>query len=308
MGFRSVTVEEPDTPKTEDARYVLVLFQSGPDSVPAHHGELHVGVVTEIRRQFEDQIQEPREAVTLDLWLESPGGDLHAAYKLAVLLRAYAHKVRAIIPDYAKSAATLLVLAADEIYMGPAAELGPLDAQIPVEGGPVQRISALDVARSLDHLSAFSLGLALNGGAEVLRSTRLGRTETLTAMLAFSASYMEPIIRQLEPTYIHFSSALLDASKAYAERLLEAREHADEILGQGVAEKLVEDFPTHGFVICRQEAKELGLPVKDLSEYDFSKYATGIHRAFEDQDVNVCRLISQDALDAMEGSGDGEED
>lgn len=77
---------------------------------------------------LEDGIAEPRENVELDLWLESPGGDAHAAYKLALLLRAHASRLRVVIPDYAKSAATLLTLAADEIYVAPVAELGPLDA------------------------------------------------------------------------------------------------------------------------------------------------------------------------------------
>ena len=103
----------------------------------------------------------------IDLWLESPGGDAHVSYKIALLLRSYTPKLRVIVPDYAKSAATLLSLAADEIYMARAAELGPLDAQIGYEKEGMT-ISALDRARSLEDLAGPSRsGLVAHHRAEV---------------------------------------------------------------------------------------------------------------------------------------------
>lgn len=98
------------------ARYTLVWFSM--DSMDS-------AKLVPVRRQIEDQIKEPQESVEIDLWLESPGGDVHVAYKLALMLRAAASKIRIIVPDYAKSAATLLALAGDEIYMAPGAELCP---------------------------------------------------------------------------------------------------------------------------------------------------------------------------------------
>ena len=82
---------------------------------------------------MEEEIESPKECTEIDVWLDSPGGKANAAYKIALLLRSRAAKLRVVVSDYAKSAATLLVLAADEIYMAGAAELGPLDAQIGYE-------------------------------------------------------------------------------------------------------------------------------------------------------------------------------
>ena len=55
---------------------------------------------------------------TVDLWLDSPGGSARDAYKIALLLRSIAGHIRVVIPDYAKSAATLLSLVADERLLG----------------------------------------------------------------------------------------------------------------------------------------------------------------------------------------------
>jgi hypothetical protein len=247
-----------------------------------------------LRRQLDNLVTQKRDVVQIDVWLESPGGDAHAAYKLALLLRSRARTLRVIVPDYAKSAATLLTLAADEIYMAPAAELGPLDAQIPREGGLISTISALDIARSVDDLVETAFDMALDRGAEVLQATRLTRVETLSLMLDFAAKFMEPIVRQLDPTLIHWSSTLLDASTAYADRLLKMRDSrlAPPAL-PNLSKALVGNYPTHGFVISRDEARTtLRLPVKDLEEYDLQQQACNLHQNFEDGTVNMVKVMT----------------
>lgn len=65
-----------------------------------------------------------------DLLLQSPGGDIDAAEKIVYMCRQIGGGFRVIVPEYAKSAATLIALASDEIIMGLASEIGPIDAQI----------------------------------------------------------------------------------------------------------------------------------------------------------------------------------
>jgi ATP-dependent protease ClpP protease subunit len=69
---------------------------------------------------------------TLDLILHSPGGEGTCVEKIVSLCRAQCDHFRVIIPNEAKSAATMIALGADEIIMGPCSELGPIDAQIAV--------------------------------------------------------------------------------------------------------------------------------------------------------------------------------
>lgn len=66
----------------------------------------------------------------LDLILISTGGDISSAYKIVQILKEYAGNIRAIIPQRAKSAASLMALCCDELVMCKAGELGPIDPQV----------------------------------------------------------------------------------------------------------------------------------------------------------------------------------
>lgn len=66
----------------------------------------------------------------LDLIIHSPGGSLEAADQIVQYLRAKYKHIRAIVPQNAMSAATMLACACDEIMMGKQSALGPIDPQV----------------------------------------------------------------------------------------------------------------------------------------------------------------------------------
>lgn len=66
----------------------------------------------------------------LDLVLHSPGGSVEAADQIVQYLRAKYRHIRAIVPQNAMSAATMLACAADEIVMGKHSAIGPIDPQM----------------------------------------------------------------------------------------------------------------------------------------------------------------------------------
>lgn len=67
----------------------------------------------------------------LDLLLHTPGGDVAATESLVDYLRAmFGSDVRAIIPQLALSAGTMIALSTKEIVMGKHSSLGPIDPQI----------------------------------------------------------------------------------------------------------------------------------------------------------------------------------
>jgi Serine dehydrogenase proteinase len=70
----------------------------------------------------------------LDLVIETPGGSGEVAEDIVKLLRSKYQDVAAIVPGAAKSAGTIVVMAADDILMEPASALGPIDAQIQWQG------------------------------------------------------------------------------------------------------------------------------------------------------------------------------
>jgi Serine dehydrogenase proteinase len=270
-------------------RHVIVIHQAG----EGDFSTIDYKLFRKIHDIIDDEIKGPPEEAEIDLWLDSGGGTASAAYKIALLLRSRASRLRVVVPDYAKSAATLLALAADEIYMGQAAELGPLDTQIGHERAGMT-ISALDVARSLEELAQKGISMVLSGGAAVLETTQLSRAESLNAMVEFSTKFMAPVMDKLDPIMIHWSTSLLNESTHYARRLLRMRDTDAGAMSedlQRLPEQLVELYPSHGFVISRDEARELGLPVRNIEDYEYCGYVVQLARTLDDEKVNCIRAI-----------------
>jgi hypothetical protein len=67
---------------------------------------------------------------TLDLILETPGGSGEAAEDIIRVMRSKFRDIAVIVPGWAKSAGTIMAMAADDILMEPGSALGPIDAQL----------------------------------------------------------------------------------------------------------------------------------------------------------------------------------
>lgn len=87
---------------------------------------------------FEDQLSN-LNGEAIDIIIETPGGFAEIVEDLVRLVRQKYEKVGIIIPGCAKSAGTIFAMAGDEILMGKTSALGPIDAQIMLNG---RRISA----------------------------------------------------------------------------------------------------------------------------------------------------------------------
>lgn len=76
----------------------------------------------------------------LDLIIHSPGGSPFVTETIVKFLRQKFDPITAFVPSSAKSAAAMLALSADEIFMDAMAELGPIDPQlrVPKEGQIIQ--------------------------------------------------------------------------------------------------------------------------------------------------------------------------
>jgi hypothetical protein len=89
----------------------------------------------------------------VDLILNSPGGLPEVAEKIVTTLRHfYEDDLRVIVPEFAKSAGTIVCLGADDIVMGYCSELGPIDPQMATKdehGNTVFR-SAHAIVESVD--------------------------------------------------------------------------------------------------------------------------------------------------------------
>lgn len=203
-------------------------------------------------RLVDDTYEELQKSFTrcegkLDVLVDSPGGDIDAAYNLGQLLRRFGtESLNFIVPRWAKSAATLLVCAGDRILMTPVAELGPMDPQItamnPLEGR-LETFSPLHIDSTLDLIRD-----EFEKGNRQLAESLMQRLQFPLTLGSFRKS--------------------LDIAKQYLGRLLESRmlredanrsERAVEI-----AKRLTEGYANHGFCINYEEAKSIGLVAEEL--------------------------------------------
>jgi hypothetical protein len=247
---------------------------------------------SKVRQSLKDAALPGKAQTTVDLWLDSPGGSARDAYKIALLLRSIAGRVRVVIPDYAKSAATLLSLVADEIYMGPAAELGPLDVQLDYEKTPGMRVSALDRIGNLNQITEAAREIVLGLGGEVQFKTRLGRSETVSVMADLASSLLKPLVSQVDPTILHQSNRMLKEAADYGKRLMLTREGCPRELAMSLPERLTKDYPTHGYAISLDEAAELGLPVKPIAEYEFCEQVIACYDENQASRTDVIEVLN----------------
>lgn len=182
----------------------------------------------------------PAVLPALDVVLCSDGGDPHAAYRAVNFLRARTISLDVLLPGRAKSAATLIALAADVIWFAHQGELGPLDLQVAHPTRPGEYVSSLDAWKTILELEQ-----------------------------SFSGKVIGPLLAQLHPVDLGFYSRAQEVGEEYARRILQRWVYRDRPVEyiNFISETLVARYPSHQFVIDLQEARELDLPA-DLMPAD----------------------------------------
>jgi hypothetical protein len=198
----------------------------------------------------------------INVLVHSPGGDGTIAEKLIDMCRSHLSgqnkKLRVIVPNLAKSAATILALGADEILMGHVSELGPIDPQIPIiVSGVTQWVSAFAFVEARDKLVE-----------QIKVATK--KKEPTAALLQQLATLNIPFTDEME-NQIAFSKktaiALLDK---YMLKTKNPKPRPRAKKAAEIAEKLLSKqlFPVHGHYIGGATAKQVGLEVEVLDKDD----------------------------------------
>ncbi len=97
-------------------------------------------LISALARLVDDRIQEaiegrPRKHSKLVVVLETPGGYNNVVERIAHTFRQHYKRVDFVVPNYAMSAGTVLVMSGNAIYMNYYAQLGPIDPQLAREDG-----------------------------------------------------------------------------------------------------------------------------------------------------------------------------
>lgn len=200
-------------------------------------------------REFVDQLHAlPDETVNLDLLVNSMGGDGLTSWRLVSMIReriGSKGKFSVLVPHFAFSAATLLALGADEIYMYPFACLGPIDPQITV--------TTKEGKQGFGYQDVVAFAKFLEEEGKISEQTHL-------------AQLLGPLINEIKPSVLGASKRSSSQSVTMAKRLLKMHmSGAEDQKADVIAESLNKSFFSHGHAVSPAEAKELGLKIKDDS-------------------------------------------
>lgn len=110
---------------------------------------------------------------TIDLVLDTLGGSLDTAFKTVLFLSRFTERLRVFVPRRAKSSGTLIAIGANELYLSPFGELGPLDTQIRDPRNPASKVSALDCYQSVDYVRTFGLNTLSQAFKALATETRV---------------------------------------------------------------------------------------------------------------------------------------
>lgn len=189
------------------------------------------------------------------------GGDAHAGYRIMRYLQKKYSKIHLIIPFMCKSAGTLMAIGAHEIIMTDVAEMGPLDVQVKKTDELNEYGSGLDIDQSFDFLSMRALDLFRRIMIDVKHGARIQTKMAGDFAAQISTGLFAPIYQQIDPARLGELARLLSIANDYGERL----NYKTKILKPDALRQLVNGYPSHNFVIDREEAEEIFLRVREPS-------------------------------------------
>ena len=185
----------------------------------------------------------------LDLILHTPGGDLAATEQIIKYLKTCFHgDIRAIIPQMAMSAGSMIAVSCRSVVMGKQSSLGPFDPQL--NGVPCQ--SAIrEFYKAVEDVSKNPASLGL----------------------------WQAILSKLNPTFLTLCAQADELAEELTEKILE-----DKDIKPATKKKIKttfaknEDSKTHSRHFDRDKCKEAGLDVIDLEEdNEFQDIVLSIH-------------------------------
>jgi ATP-dependent protease ClpP protease subunit len=222
----------------------------------------HIGVNDSDKNGFMATIHQLDRSLGLDLVLHTPGGDIAATESLVEYLRQmFGTNIRAIVPQLAMSAGTMIVLACKEILMGKHSNLGPIDPQIGIF--PAQAIIE-EFTRAQQEITSAA---------------------TPQAMQAKIAVW-QPIIAKYSPTLIGQCQNAIKWSADITSAWLKSGMFADEADADSKAAAIIEELSshsnnkTHSRHIHRERLIQLGLKISEIeSDNDLQDAILSLHHA-----------------------------
>jgi hypothetical protein len=192
---------------------------------------------------FVDLLHNIRAGDKIDLILHTGGGDIDAAEKLIKLTQTRVGsegEIRAVIPDYAKSAGTIMALGAHSILMSDSSELGAINPQFWLKDGRGNDIC----------YSALQYVAAYKQHEQALKVDR----EDPVAQLMFD---------KFDPVLVRKFEGIRDRARSLAEDLLKRRSLPYTLIVSKLMD--IDRWKSHNQMISAADAVDIGLPVESVA-------------------------------------------
>ena len=179
----------------------------------------------------------------LYLFIKSDGGSGEASLRIVNLLRKYYKKVIALVPLDCASAATMLVLGADVIKMGPLAYLSAIDTSITHDLSPIDKDN--------DRVS-----VSQNELSRVIKLWESNKQTNDKNPYADIYSHLHPLVIGSVDRASSLSLKLTTDILSY---------HMSDLKGaEAISNMLNSNYPSHSYPITIKEALKIGLKVQEL--------------------------------------------
>ncbi len=221
------------------------------------------------------------------LLLKSNGGSGLASLRIVHLLRHYADSIKALIPLGCASAATMIALGADEIYMGPLAYLTAIDTSI------THDLSPMDAFNNLVSVSQDELTRVIQLWRKEAKGDETNPYQTLF-------QYVHPLV----------VGALDRASSLSIKICTEILSYhiKDKYRAEKISHHLNSAYPSHSYPITIEEAKKVGLPVIPL-EPETNKILLTLNKYYSEMGQKAFTFFDEqnyhnnEILNILEGRG-----
>ncbi len=194
---------------------------------------------------FYEVLKSDKKNNTLYLFIKSGGGSGEGALRIVNLLRKYYNKIIAFIPLDCASAATMLVLGADSIRMGPLAYLSAIDTSITHDLSPIDKdndrvsVSQNELSRAIKLWNSNKQPNDKNPYSDLYQHIHplvLGSVDRATSL-------------SIKLTTDILSYHMTDSKKV-----------------DKISNILNSNYPSHSYPITIREALKIGLKVEELDE------------------------------------------
>ncbi len=205
---------------------------------------------------FVDLLHNIHAGDKIDLVLHTGGGDIDAAEKLIKLAQNRVGPeghIRVVIPDFAKSAGTIMALGAHSILMSDSSELGAIDPQFWLKDGRGNDIC----------YSALQYVASYRQHAKALEEDR----EDPVAAIMFD---------KFDPVLVRKFEGIRDRARSLAEDLLKRRSLPYTKIVSSLMD--IDRWKSHNQMISAQDAIELGLTIEvEQAESDIWRKVWDLH-------------------------------